>query len=29
MVIDAGMIRDFYFAMCEQAGLPRPDVVGA
>ena len=29
MVIDAGLIRDFYFASCEQAGLPRPDVVGA
>jgi hypothetical protein len=28
MVIDAGLIRDFYFAACEQAGLPRPDVVG-
>jgi quercetin dioxygenase-like cupin family protein len=29
MVIDAGLIRDFYFASCEQAGLPRPNVVGA
>jgi quercetin dioxygenase-like cupin family protein len=29
MVIDAGLIRDFYFAACEQAGLPRPDVIGA
>ena len=26
-VIDAGFIRDFYFAMCEQQGLPRPNVV--
>jgi 2,4'-dihydroxyacetophenone dioxygenase len=28
-VVDAGGIRDFYFAMCEQMGLPRPDVIGA
>ena len=28
-VIDAGGIRDFYFAMCEGMGLPRPDVIGA
>jgi len=27
-VIDAGIIRDFYLAMCEQMGLPRPDVIG-
>ena len=28
MVIDAGLIRDFYLGWCEQAGLPRPDVIG-
>jgi hypothetical protein len=28
MVIDAGVIRDFYLASCEQMGLPRPDVIG-
>jgi 2,4'-dihydroxyacetophenone dioxygenase len=28
MVIDAGLIRDFYLGSCEQAGLPRPDVIG-
>lgn len=28
MVIDAGLIRDFYLASCEQMGLPRPDVIG-
>jgi len=28
-VVDAGGIRDFYFAMCEKMGLPRPDVIGA
>jgi hypothetical protein len=27
-VIDATAIRDFYLAMCEQMGLPRPDVIG-
>lgn len=27
-VVDAGGIRDFYLAMCEQMGLPRPDVIG-
>ena len=25
---DASAIRDFYLAMCEQRGLPRPDVIG-
>jgi 2,4'-dihydroxyacetophenone dioxygenase len=29
LVIDAGFIRDGYFALCEAAGLGRPDVVGA
>lgn len=29
MVIDAGFIRDFYFAACEAEGLGRPDVIGA
>lgn len=29
MVIDAGFIRDFYFALCEAEGLGRPDVIGA
>jgi len=28
-VIDAGIVRDGYFALCEAAGLPRPDVIGA
>jgi quercetin dioxygenase-like cupin family protein len=28
-VVDAGLIRDVYFGMCEAQGLPRPDVVGA
>jgi hypothetical protein len=27
-VVDAGGIRDFYLAMCEQMGLPRPAVIG-
>lgn len=27
-VIDAGGIRDFYFAMCEAEGLGRPPVIG-
>jgi 2,4'-dihydroxyacetophenone dioxygenase len=27
-VIDAGAVRDFYLAMCEGMGLPRPDVIG-
>ena len=27
-VIDAGVIRDFYLAMCEQMGHGRPDVIG-
>ncbi|HEX6420125.1 MAG TPA: 2,4'-dihydroxyacetophenone dioxygenase family protein [Acidimicrobiales bacterium] len=27
-VIDAAAIRDFYLAMCEAEGLPRPDVIG-
>jgi len=29
MVIDAGGMRDFYFAMCEAAGHPNPPVIGA
>ncbi|MGQ0431248.1 MAG: 2,4'-dihydroxyacetophenone dioxygenase family protein [Microthrixaceae bacterium] len=28
MVIDAGGMRDFYFAMCEAAGHPNPPVIG-
>jgi hypothetical protein len=28
MVIDAGVIRDFYVASCEAMGLPRPSVIG-
>jgi 2,4'-dihydroxyacetophenone dioxygenase len=28
-VIDAGGIRDAYFALCEMQGLPRPSVIGA
>jgi hypothetical protein len=28
-VVDAGFVRDIYFALCEGAGLPRPDVIGA
>ena len=28
-VIDAGFMRDVYFALCEGQGLPRPNVVGA
>ena len=28
-VIDAGFMRDFYLAMCEEQGFGRPDVVGA
>lgn len=27
-VIDSGGIRDFYLAMCEGMGLPRPPVIG-
>lgn len=27
-VIDAGLIRQVYFAMCEEQRLPRPDVIG-
>ncbi|MCU0267953.1 MAG: 2,4'-dihydroxyacetophenone dioxygenase family protein [Acidimicrobiales bacterium] len=27
LVIDAGLIRDTYFALCEAQGLPRPDVI--
>jgi 2,4'-dihydroxyacetophenone dioxygenase len=27
-VVDAGGIRDFYLAMCEDMGLPRPPVIG-
>ena len=28
-VIDAGLVRDSYFALCEANGFPRPNVVGA
>ncbi len=28
MVIDAGLVRDTYFAMCEAEGLGRPPVIG-
>lgn len=28
-VVDAGLVRDSYFALCEAGGLPRPDVIGA
>ena len=28
-VIDAALIRDAYFGLCEAYGLPRPNVVGA
>jgi quercetin dioxygenase-like cupin family protein len=28
-VVDAGLVRDTYFALCEAEGHPRPDVVGA
>ncbi|MCU1351069.1 MAG: hypothetical protein JWM05_278, partial [Acidimicrobiales bacterium] len=28
MVIDAGVVRDFYFAVCEELGLGRPPVIG-
>jgi 2,4'-dihydroxyacetophenone dioxygenase len=27
-VIDAGAVRDFYLALCEADGHPRPDVIG-
>lgn len=29
MVIDAGLVRDTYFALCEAEGRPRPSVIGA
>jgi 2,4'-dihydroxyacetophenone dioxygenase len=29
MVIDAGFIREIYFALCEAGGTPGPDVIGA
>ena len=29
LVIDAGFIYEFYVALCEQAGHPKPNVVGA
>ena len=29
MVIDAGLVKDTYFALCEAAGHPRPNVIGA
>ena len=28
-VIDAGLVRDTYFALCEAEGHPRPDVIGS
>ncbi|MGZ6957880.1 MAG: 2,4'-dihydroxyacetophenone dioxygenase family protein, partial [Acidimicrobiia bacterium] len=28
-VVDAGLVRDSYFALCEANGLARPDVIGA
>jgi len=28
-VVDAGLVRDSYFALCEANGHPRPDVIGA
>src|SRR6478672_5209218 len=28
-VIDAGLVRDSYFALCEANGLARPNVIGA
>jgi len=28
-VIDAGFIKEFYFAMCEEQKLPRPNVIAA
>ena len=28
-VVDAGLVRDSYFALCEAHGLGRPDVIGA
>jgi 2,4'-dihydroxyacetophenone dioxygenase len=28
-VIDAGLVRDTYFALCEAEGHPRPNVIGA
>ena len=28
-VVDAGLVRDSYFALCEANGLGRPDVIGA
>ena len=27
-ILDAAMVRDGYFALCEAAGLPRPSVIG-
>jgi len=27
-VVDAGVVRDFYLAMCERMGVPRPPVIG-
>ena len=29
MVIDAGLIRDTYFALCQAEGHDRPNVIGA
>jgi quercetin dioxygenase-like cupin family protein len=28
-VLDAQAVRDFYLAICEERGLPRPNVIGA
>ena len=28
-VVDAQVVRDVYLAMCEERGLPRPNVIGA
>jgi 2,4'-dihydroxyacetophenone dioxygenase len=28
-VVDAGLVRDSYFALCEANGFDRPDVIGA
>lgn len=28
-VVDAGLVRDSYFALCEASGIARPNVIGA
>ena len=28
LVVDATLVRDFYFMLCEAQGLPRPNVIG-